>query len=70
MTVRQGILSEWNYGQMFTIPGFGAQYVTGMITLDPNTVDTTSDRSHYFVMPSICNSSAPNYCDVAYPHAV
>lgn len=52
---------------MFPAPGLGMQFVTGMITLDPNTIDTTSDRSHYFVMPNGCNNSAPKYCDTVYP---
>lgn len=67
MTVHQGFLTEWDYGQMFPVPGLGMQFVTGMITLDPNTIDTTSDRSHYFVMPNNCNNSAPKYCDTIYP---
>lgn len=67
MTVQQGVLTEWDFGQMFSIPALGWQFVTGMITLDPGSIDTTSDRSYYFNMPANCNSLALKYCDIAYP---
>jgi hypothetical protein len=68
-TVQNGVLSEANYSQLFPVRGRMA-IVTQMLTFDPNTIDTTSDRAAYFSMPSTCNSSAANYCEVIYPNSI
>lgn len=69
LTVQQGVLSEADYSQLFPVRGH-MEIVTQMLTLDPNTIDTTSDRAAYFVMPSACNSSAANYCEIMYPNTI
>lgn len=68
-TVKHGVLSEANYSQLFPVRGH-MEIATQMITFDPDTIDTVSDRSAYFEMPSTCNSSAANYCEIIYPNTI
>lgn len=64
--LRKGFLSRFYFVQLFPIPGIGCSFVTGFINFKKHTIDTTSPRDHYFVLPTDCTSSAINYCSNLY----
>jgi hypothetical protein len=67
ITIENSVLSTFNFSQNFQVEGHGMQIVTEMITFNLATIDKTSDRSAYFIMPSSCSTTTVNYCDAMYP---
>jgi hypothetical protein len=63
-----GVLTQYNFSQLYPFPGLGCAYVTGKITFDLKTLDFDSPRDPYFAaLPANCTSAAPDYCSAAYP---